>query len=63
MLMTMSSSSAPCARASWASNALVAGVLAPSGNPITAATLTPLPRSRSLAKAIQQGFTQTAANR
>ena len=61
MLITMSTSSAPCSTARRASKALTSGMCDPKGNPITVQTLTPVPRSSSRQSGTQLGFTHTEA--
>src|SRR6478609_5864648 len=61
MLMTMSISCAPQRTASRASNALAVGVIAPSGKPTTAHTITPEPSRNADALATFVEFTHTDA--
>ncbi len=63
MFITMSTSCAPSRRTSRASSTLLAVKDAPSGNPITTPTGTPVPRSASTANGTQQGFTMAQAKR
>ena len=59
--MTISSSSAPMAAQLAASAAFCSGVMAPSGNPTTQHTFTPVPCSSFAASGIYTGLTQTLA--
>ena len=61
MSMTMSSSTAPSARARFASKTLVAVVWLPCGKPMTVPTATSVPASSSWARATSTGRTQTDA--
>ena len=61
-LMTMSISAAPSKMARRVSKFLTSAVVAPSGNPTTEQTPTPVPRSRDAASATHTGFTHTVAN-
>ena len=61
MLMTMSSSVQPSARACFASATLMAVRCVPWGKPITVHTFTSLPRSREATSGISQGRAQTLA--
>ena len=61
MLITMSISVAPSKIARRVSYCLTSAVVAPSGNPTTEQTPTPVPRSRAAASATQAGFTHTVA--
>ena len=62
MFITISTSSAPLAIASFVSKALTAEVFAPKGKPITVHTLTLLPFNSSFASSIFAGFIQTEKN-
>src|SRR5207249_11848521 len=62
MLITISISRAPSAIASRASYAFTRAIVAPSGNPTTAHTPTPLPSRRRAASLTHVGLTQTLAN-
>ena len=59
--MTMSISDAPSKMARRVSKFLTSAVVAPSGNPTTEQTPTPVPRSREAASATHTGFTHTVA--
>ena len=62
IFMTISTSSAPFAIASFVSKALAEEVAAPRGNPITVQTFTSVPANCAFAKATRAGFTHTEQN-
>ncbi len=61
MLSTMSTSRAPSRNARRASIALISGVVAPNGNPITVQTGTDVPLRFSAARFTQVGLMHTEA--
>ena len=62
-LITMSISRAPSKMARCVSYPFTSAVVAPSGNPTTEQTPTPVPARRREQSATHVGFTQTVANR